>query len=97
MEAETPVTYGLVNIEQNTEYTISYIAVGGSLSGGSFPIQVTSPAITVVYRNNDNLNSQYTFTTSTQNNLRFTVGVGRVFTNYQFKLQLEKRRYSNRL
>ena len=80
----------LFNIEQNTEYTLSYIAVSGTLTGGRLNIIISSPNTNVLFQNNENVNKQSTFITTTQDILRTDFSDGRIFNNYQFKLQLEK-------
>lgn len=80
----------LFNIEQNTQYTLSYIAVSGTLSGGQLLLGVSSPYTVVLNQNNQNADKQNTFVTTTQDRFRFDIPSGTTFTNYQFKLQLEK-------
>src|SRR5690554_3464057 len=84
------LNYILFNIEQNTEYILSYFAVSGTLTGTNFRFWLYSPEATLFRLDNENIDKQYTFTTTTQNQLRVDTPSGRTFNNYQFKLQLEK-------
>jgi len=83
--------FDLIDILPDTEYTVSYIGISGVLSGGGFRVYITSPYTTVILQQtNENINKQNTFTTTTQNLLRFEFVSGRIFNDYKFKLQLEK-------
>jgi hypothetical protein len=77
-------------IEPNTQYSISYYAVSGTLTGGALVINITSPTINVILQDEENIDKQNTFTTTSQTLLRISAQVGRTFNNYQFKLKLEK-------
>lgn len=80
----------IFNILPDTEYTLSYIAVSGTLTDGSFNIPVFSPSILIIQQLQENINKQSTFTTTRQTTLRFETGSGRTFDNYAFKLKLEQ-------
>ena len=90
--AITAFNYFIFNIEPNTEYTLSYIYVSGTLTGGYLAFIATNPYLLMISRNeiNYNENIENTFNTTTQNEFRFDIRTGRTFDNYQFKLQLEK-------
>lgn len=86
----TTFAFDLIDILPNTEYTVSYIAVSGSIMGGGFRIYITPPYTTVILQLNEHVDIQNTFITTTQDLLRFEFVLGRTFDNYTFKLQLEK-------
>jgi hypothetical protein len=80
----------LINIETDTEYTLSYYAVSGTLTGGMLVLLIKGPPEDIIRQNNENIDKQITFITTTQTNIEFYANVGRTFNDYQFKLQLEK-------
>lgn len=83
--------YIFSNIEQSIEYTISYIAVSGSLTGGSMALGILYPYYRAIRQEtNTNLDMKDTFITTTQDIFVYYSAAGRTFDNYKFKLQLEK-------
>ena len=84
------VNVDLFNVETNTQYTISYYALDGTLTGGALNMNLWGPILTVMQQLNQNIDKQNTFITTTQTNFLFNISVGRTFNNYQFKLKLEK-------
>src|SRR5690625_1180363 len=67
----------LFNIETNTEYTLSYIAVSGTLTGGLFTLLIQSPQVNLIQQDDENVDKQNTFITTTHTTLRFFVNVDR--------------------
>ncbi len=84
------LNYSLFNVEENTEYALSYIALSGTISEGAVFFHVKEPLYDIISQVNENVNKQDTFVTTTQNVFGFWVGSDRIFDNLKFKLQLEK-------
>lgn len=83
-------SFVLFSVLPNTEYTVSFIAGSGTLSGGSFNLFISSPVNVVIQQFQENTSKQNTFITTTQTQLRLEIAIGRTFDNYTFKLQLEQ-------
>ena len=83
----------LFNIEKNTEYTLSYIYVTGTLTGGNIIFEGQDPQMQVitVKESNYNENIENTFNTNEQTRIDLVIGSSiRTFNNFQYKVQLEK-------
>lgn len=80
----------LFNVEQNTEYTISYYPIYVGTTPGSFILDVYSPFLRVLNQSNKDEDLINTFTTTTQATVNTSLSAGRTYNNYKFKLQLEK-------
>lgn len=84
-----PVGIQLLNLETNTQYALSYIAISGTLTGGLYFFS-NPPVVEVLFQINDNVDKTASFITSTQNQFRIDITTGETFNNYTFKLQIEK-------
>lgn len=79
----------LFDILPDTQYTLTYLAINGTLTGGLYFL-THPPTLAIGGQVNQNIDKIFRFNITTQTQFRIDISSGTSFLNYQFKLQIEK-------